>query len=648
MSGRIVDGQSGQPLRRARVVASAREAGGPRYAVHTDQSGHYLVPGLQPGRYTLTVSKPGFVTLAYGQRRPRQPSIPVEILSGRHLRRVDVALPPGSVITGTIADEGGAPLPLATVRVLRYVYQRGQQQLVPAGTDRTDDRGRYRVFGLEPGDYYVTATLPRQLLSPGGRPGIFGQIRGGRVDPGTSGSVRGAPGVGLGPDQQDADPLGYALTYYPGVTNLAQAARVRAGLSAEAGGVDFAVRLVPTAEVSGIVFGPDGAPAIGMRVTLIPDEGVVPFFDAILAARVQRGGEFEIHDVPPGQYTLQAATGGGPRRGRGGVGGRPMFASQIIAVNGYDVDNLTLALAAGATLTGSIAVEATQNQQPGLTRIRITADALQAVPLLGNPEGRVDDDGTFVIENVPGGPRLVRARGVPDGLVLKAVYLDGQDVIDTPLEFGGVTRVDGLRLVFSDQITHITGLVQDRQGAPLTDFTVVAFPLDESLWQPQSRSIKASRPDQNGRYEIAGLPAGEYLLAAVDAVQQGEWFDPRFLRQLRAGSLHVSLGEGDTMDLNLGRDRHPRTAHTEPGRADMTDESPRTTPRGDVMMTLVCRKSSEPVGRSVMPVILSTKPNQDPAGSKATGADMMFHVKRARPSEYSRMISRCHVSSSHV
>ena len=129
ISGRVVDGRTGQALPRAQVVATARETGGRRYAAQTDQSGRYVLSNLTAGRFTVTVSKPGYVTLSYGQRRPRQPSTPVQVATGEHLENLDLALPAGSVITGQVVDEDGAALPLVTVRVLRYVYRRGQQQL---------------------------------------------------------------------------------------------------------------------------------------------------------------------------------------------------------------------------------------------------------------------------------------------------------------------------------------------------------------------------------------------------------------------------------------------------------------------------------------------------------------------------------------
>ena len=88
-------------------------------------------------------------------------------------------------------------------------------------------------------------------------------------------------------------------------------------------------------------------------------------------------------------------------------------------------------------------------------------------------------------------------------------------------------------------------------GTALTDFTVIAFLIDESRWGPKSRHVQASRPDQNARYQIRGSPAGEYLLAAVEVVEQGEWYDPRFLQRLRPGALRVSLAAGEVTELNL-------------------------------------------------------------------------------------------------
>jgi hypothetical protein len=74
---------------------------------------------------------------------------------------------------------------------------------------------------------------------------------------------------------------------------------------------------------------------------------------------------------------------------------------------------------------------------------------------------------------------------------------------------------------------------------------VIVFPADERLWFPQSRQITTARTDQSGAYKLASIPAGDYLVVAVDDVEQGEWFDPAFLDQIRGSAAKVRIEEGD-------------------------------------------------------------------------------------------------------
>ena len=80
-------------------------------------------------------------------------------------------MPRGSVLTGPLWDEDGEPMARVLVLASRYVYRQGERRIDPAGTDQTDDRGQFRVFDLEPGDYFVSATLNQR---PGG--GRGGQV----------------------------------------------------------------------------------------------------------------------------------------------------------------------------------------------------------------------------------------------------------------------------------------------------------------------------------------------------------------------------------------------------------------------------------------------------------------------------------------
>ena len=74
---------------------------------------------------------------------------------------------------------------------------------------------------------------------------------------------------------------------------------------------------------------------------------------------------------------------------------------------------------------------------------------------------------------------------------------------------------------------------------------MLAFPTDSLLWRPQARQIATARPDQTGKFQIRGLPPGDYYLATVDPAEQGEWFEPAFLEEHRIGAARISLGDGD-------------------------------------------------------------------------------------------------------
>jgi len=98
----------------------------------------------------------------------------------------------------------------------------------------------------------------------------------------------------------------------------------------------------------------------------------------------------------------------------------------------------------------------------------------------------------------------------------------------------------------TDQTTEINGILTRAQGTPVTEYTVLAFSTDPSFWVPQSRHIATARPDQTGKYRIRGLPAGSYYLVPVDPAEQGEWFEPAYLEDHRAGATRIMLGDGDT------------------------------------------------------------------------------------------------------
>src|SRR5262249_25962061 len=126
----------------------------------TDGSGRYEFTQVRAGRYNLNAAKGSYVSLQYGQQRPFEPGKPVEVLEGQTIERLDFSLPRGAVTPGRVLDEFGELVIDAQVAALRYQFVGGGRRLTPAGRMvMTNDIGEFRLYGLSPGDYYISATL---------------------------------------------------------------------------------------------------------------------------------------------------------------------------------------------------------------------------------------------------------------------------------------------------------------------------------------------------------------------------------------------------------------------------------------------------------------------------------------------------------
>lgn len=519
----IVAADNGSPIRRAQVRVSSPDARESRVAT-TDAQGRFEIRELPAGRYTITASKGGFVTLQFGQRRPSESGTPIELGDGQTLDKMSIALPRGSVLGGRITDEFGEPVANASVTAWRYAYTGGTRRLVPASgsnaRDTTDDQGQFRLFGLPPGEYYVSATL-----------------RGG------------------GPEVTDpmGEPSGYAATFYPGTTNVGEAQRVTLAVSQENTGVHFGLIATRLVRVAGQVITSSGAPATNGMVMLAPSSSAGG--RAVVAAqggagnRIDGSGAFRLPNVAPGRYQLQARTGG--REGE--------LARMDITVGTENVEGLTLVTAAGTTVNGSIISDTGEpfDFRPQNVQVSGRIATPDAQSFGGGPGGsRVNDDWTFSLRGIVD-PVVIRA-AAPQGWTLKAVTLNGQDITDTPMEFPAGQAVSGVQVVLTRKVASVSGLVTDGRGNAALDATVVVFPANEKLWTYQSRFIRAARPDQEGRYRVTPLPGPEeYLVVAVQGLEDGQAGDPDFLASVkdRAAKFELSEGETKAVDVKLSAQR---------------------------------------------------------------------------------------------
>jgi hypothetical protein len=546
--GRIVTSDAGTAVRRAQVRISGPEIGSK--AAFTAADGRYEFRDLPAGRFNLTVTKSGYVMMQYGQNRPFEPGRPIELADGQILDKADVALPRGSVVSGRVVDEFGEPVADAMVSAMRMQFVNGRRRLTNAGRGmQTNDLGQFRVYGLPPGEYYVSATL-HSFESMG-----FDMMAG--------------PGGPVG----SAPASGYAPTYYPAAASPNDAQRVSVAVGQELSGVDIALQPVKLAKITGTAIGSDGKPLASAMVTLVPNMREAMYFMPGRTSGTSKYGQFTIGNVVPGEYSLQVRSDGPMvlqvgfgeavfARGPGGPGGptetrpEPEFANLPVSVNGEDIAGLVVVTTHGARASGRVVFEGGAKPEE-INAVRIIAPAADpdAGPMPGVGATQIKANGAFEMNGLIGA-RMFRPINLPRGWTLKSIRLNGADITDSGVEFKAGEDVTGIEVDLTQRSTSVSGMVNDSRGTPVKDYTVVVFSDDQQKWAlPMNRWTSSARPDQDGRFKVNNLPPGGYYAVAVEYVANGEWNDPDWLERARMGATHFSLDDGasPTLTLKLSR-----------------------------------------------------------------------------------------------
>jgi hypothetical protein len=524
ISGRVFAAETGNPLPKAQVRLSSNRLS---LGAFTDGEGRYEFTNLPAAPHSISVSKAGYVSLQYGQRRPFESGRPLILKDGQHADRTDFLLPRGSVITGRITDEYGLPVTGARVQALRYQYlQTGERRLGPSNTGMffnqvTDDLGQFRVFGLAPGAYVVAAHGPQ--------PPQFG--------------------AGPIPGRTVSMPVeGYAVTYYPGVIASNAAAEISVGLGQE---VTASFPLIPArlARISGMVLGSQGQPAANISVSLRQEQANSV---SSYGMRSDVTGNFSISNVSPGEYFIDVrpTMGGGPNMP---PAPRPdaEFASVPITVTGEDISGLVVVTSRGATITGRAVFEGTRPRPPSSAQLRVMVTPLgRSLGMPVNPRdgGLVDESGNFRLDGIAGS---VLFRGGAAGWVMKSVHINGVDVTDIPYEVKAGSSVSNLEIVFTDQLQTVAGTAIDSAGQPLKDYVAVFVPQNLPEGAVPTRWLVTRNSSEDGRYEIRSLPPGDYAAAAVASLEQGVQFDPAFQDQIRQRGMPVRVSEGEVLNVDL-------------------------------------------------------------------------------------------------
>lgn len=518
--GRVVAAVTNAPLRRVQMSLQWSENPQFRPIVMTDAEGRYEFAQLPPGKFSLSASKPGYVALQYGQRRPYEGGTSIALSTGETITSIDFALPRGGVIAGRITDEFGELMPQVQVQAQRFQFaQDGQRRLVTTGTATTDDRGEFRVYGLMPGEYVVNGSV---------RPPTNFVI------------VNGLPSAS---NTMPSD--GYPPTFYPGTANANDAQTVTIGIGEEVN-IQFGLIAARLARISGTVRDSEGRPGAG-EVILLPRQGIST---NLSFNQLGADGSFVINGVAAGEYSLEVRQILPGREG-------PEAASVPITVAGNDIAGLRITTSKGSLITGRVVWDGTAPKTsplPGPLRVgAMPADPINFSLGSGNDpkaNGELDDNGNFQLGGVASRVFLTLMTTLP-GWTVKSVTFDGQDITDVPLDPAGRQTIDGIRITMTDKLTNVSGQVTDAKGSTVPQYVVVVQPADELDPNVVMRYIRTVRPDTNGRFELRALRPGRYVATAIDSLEQGRQASPEFRRQLRRGAREFTIKEGETLSLDL-------------------------------------------------------------------------------------------------
>ena len=136
---------------------------------------------------------------------------------------------------------------------------------------------------------------------------------------------------------------------------------------------------------------------------------------------------------------------------------------------------------------------------------------------------------------------------------VKSVMLNGADITDAPLDIPGVEEISGIEITLTDNLSRLSGTVTNARHEAVNDYVVVILPERLREGVLPGRFSRTARSNQEGRYEIRGLPAGDYLAVAVSTFEFGNEWDPAFRKQVepRAKRFRLIDGQPATLDLQL-------------------------------------------------------------------------------------------------
>ena len=556
VGGIVVDGLTHQALPGAVVflMSSSGPASVPR--VVTDSGGRFVFSGLSASStYRLRASKAGYFDGAFQSVSPNDLGAPIVLKADDRVTGLEIDLYPPASLAGQLADEFGDPIAGASVLAVGRIAIGSATQFDAASVSLTDDRGRYELADLPPGEYEV------QFVQ----------------------SEKDRPWIEPSPDE-NGRPRVYPPTFFPGAESADGAATIALNYGDRRDDINFELTPEPAHTVCGRVGAPSRA-AQGFQLRAVRRGSESLPMNATALSQVDLSGSFCFHEMPPGSYVIESGprveySSSGPRQVlvRSSQGSSNVDAGSVVAasagisfvsmstpssawfrgaveIGSADVSNITVPMGIPSSIAGLVKFDAPKSVSKIPQEIRIEIDPADGDPRLGlyrlsaRPSG---EQWRFSASGLRPGRYVLRV----SGQVVRSIRTGNDDVTDSPLNIPTGASIEDLELVLASAPAEIHGTVRDSNGASIPDAVVVAFSADSANWSDVGLTparIKMGRVATDGSYRLPGLPAGKYDVVAVRAAEGASWFRPTFLASAAAIATSVELGWGTEARVDLKR-----------------------------------------------------------------------------------------------
>ena len=519
ISGQVTNAATGEPVRRALVYLRRIDTSPGVTNVQvtqsgtTDAAGRFALSGILPGKYRLLAERSGFIPTQYGSRGPTNGGTLITLEPGQKSSDMTMRLTPHGVIAGRVLDEEGEPVPNANVQVLRQQYIQGRKQLSRPGGGVTNDLGEYRVFGLLPGRYFVSAEIRPNPVAP-----------------------------------QTGDQ--YVTTYFPRATDAAAAAPIEMAPGAQLRNIDVALAKMHTVTVTGRAVSELRPPASGdnaqrtyLNVMLSARNTMIVGGGFTRGAPVNPEGNFEFRGVTPGSYFVIAQVN---------LPGKNFAARTMIQVGSSNVEGISLTVRGGVPVNGRVRVEGETTASLAGLRVMLQPAEAGGIVFGPFPNQQVKEDGSFQLDDVGADRYTLAVNNLPEGFYLKSVRSANLDALADGLEIAAGSPAP-LDVVVSSRAGQVSGTVLDpRTQKPAAGMTVVLVPQEKDRRNRESFYRNATT-DAAGGFAFKSLTPGEYRLYSWEEAEFGAWMDPDFMKPQESRGQDVSIQEGgrQAVQVNL-------------------------------------------------------------------------------------------------